>query len=194
MWKPSSALLAVERCTLMTTATRIARLRTLEGTSIPHVTQKQIRGVLDSNKFRYSVGHASFVLQCPFCGGGSGGEKRTSSGSSGRRTMFVNKTTGGVVCKPCDVKGEETRGESDHPHSLSDTGSWLEFLSWVTKSKGPGPTSSKTLRAVPPSDERQLASRRVAQEFWSSTTAWEDTPASVLEEIMKVFGIKVSCI
>ena len=66
---------------------------------MPHVTQKQIRAVLDSNKYKYSVGHASFVLQCPFCD-----EERSSSG---RRTMFVNKTTGGVVCKPCDVRGED---------------------------------------------------------------------------------------
>lgn len=82
------------------TRQRVAGLKTLalEG-GIPHVTQKQIRAVLDSNKYKYSVGHASFVLQCPFCG-----EQRSGSG----RTMFLNKTTGGVVCKPCDVKGEVT--------------------------------------------------------------------------------------
>lgn len=67
----------------------------MEG-GIPHVTQKQIQAVLDSNKYKYSLGHASYVLQCPFCG-----EQRKGSG----RTMFLNKTTGGVVCKPCDVKG-----------------------------------------------------------------------------------------
>ena len=71
---------------------------------MPHVTQKQIRVVLDSNKYKYSIGHSSFVLQCPFC------EKK----SGGRRTMFVNKTTGGVVCKPCDVKGYQT-----NTHSIS---------------------------------------------------------------------------
>ena len=76
---------------------RVARLRTLEGSNVPHVTQKQIRAVLDSNKYKYRVGHASFVLQCPFCG-----EQR--KGSS--HTMFLNKTTGGVVCKPCDVRGK----------------------------------------------------------------------------------------
>ena len=52
------------------------------------MTQKQIKAVLDSNKFKYNVGHASFVLQCPFCG-----ERRSESG---RRTMFVNKTTGAL--------------------------------------------------------------------------------------------------
>lgn len=67
----------------------------MEG-GIPQVTQRQIQAVLDSNKYKYSVGHASYVLQCPFCG-----EQRKGSG----RTMFLNKTTGGVVCKPCDVKG-----------------------------------------------------------------------------------------
>ena len=79
---------------------RAATLRTLSSAGeggIPHVTQKQIKAVLDSNKCKYNVGHASFVLQCPFCG-----EQR----SGGGRTMFLNKTTGGVVCKPCDVKGE----------------------------------------------------------------------------------------
>ena len=79
---------------------RVARLRTLEGSNVPHVTQKQIRAVLDSNKYKYRVGHASFVLQCPFCG-----EQRKGSG----HTMFLNKTTGGVVCKPCDVRGEVER-------------------------------------------------------------------------------------
>ena len=74
---------------------RAAGLKTVEG-SIPQVTQRQIQAVLDSNKYKYSVGHASYVLQCPFCG-----EQRKGSG----RTMFLNKTTGGVVCKPCDVKG-----------------------------------------------------------------------------------------
>lgn len=81
---------------------RVAALKTLSsaGTgglegSMPRVTEKQIRSVLDSNKYKYNVGHASFVLQCPFC--------KLKSGSG--RTMFLNKTTGGVVCKPCDVKG-----------------------------------------------------------------------------------------
>ena len=101
MWRPGAGLQAVERCRAAVAVPRAARLRTLEGGGLPHVTQKQIRAVLDSNKYRYSVGHASFVLQCPFCGSGGGSEKRVS----GRRTMFVNKTTGGVVCKPCDVKG-----------------------------------------------------------------------------------------
>lgn len=93
MWRAAHVtLLNGGRCRLQ----RAAGLKTLEG-SIPQVTQKQIRAVLDSNKYKYSVGHASFVLQCPFCG-----EQKKGSG----RTMFLNKTTGGVVCKPCDVKGE----------------------------------------------------------------------------------------
>ena len=89
---------------------RAAGLRTLEGDSVPHVTQKQIRAVLDSNKYKYSVGHASFVLQCPFCG-----EQRKGSG----RTMFLNKTTGGVVCKPCDVRGKVTCPPLDMELSLA---------------------------------------------------------------------------
>lgn len=163
---------------------RKAGLRTLEGGSVPHVTQKQIRAVLDSNKYKYSVGHASFVLQCPFCQ-----EQRSSS----RRTMFLNKTTGGVVCKPCDVKGESNHGFRAMPASSTYLpGSWQDFLDWVSKSKGPRPgLSNKTPRAVPPSDQQQLASRRAAQQFWSSTLPWDSTPHTVLEQARRAFGIKV---
>ena len=96
------ALRAVGRCVKLGAP---ASLKTLgvagpsastTGGTVAHVTQKQILAVLDSNKYSYNVGHASFVLQCPFCGG---------SQRSGGRSMFLNKTTGGVVCKPCDVRG-----------------------------------------------------------------------------------------
>ncbi|CAI8047719.1 Twinkle protein, mitochondrial [Geodia barretti] len=159
MWRPLT-----DTCRTIVLVPRRA-LRTLEGGSVPHVTQKQIRAVLDSNKYKYSVGHASFVLQCPFCDG------QRSSG--GRRTMFVNKTTGGVVCKPCDVRG-----------------AWTDFLGWVSKSKAPNPASSKVPRVVPPSDTQQLASRRAAQQFWSSTTPWEETPAIIQDQARRAFGIK----
>ena len=42
----------------------------------------------DGAKLTYSSGHASFVLHCPFC----------EKGAKTERSMFVNKTTGGVVC------------------------------------------------------------------------------------------------
>lgn len=44
---------------------------------------------------------------------------------------------------------------------------------------------------MPPSDEQQLASRKAAQQFWASTSSWEDTPPSVQEQARKAFGIKV---
>ena len=97
-----SALRAMGRCVKLGAPVSLKTLgvagpsaTTTEG-AVAHVTQKQIVAVLDSNKYSYNVGHASFVLQCPFCGG---------SQRSGGRSMFLNKTTGGVVCKPCDVRG-----------------------------------------------------------------------------------------
>ena len=73
-------------------------LRTLEAPSseITHVTQGDIRGVLSANKCQYVVGHASFLIRCPFC---EKGQKNSE------KTLFVNKTTGSVVCKPCGVRG-----------------------------------------------------------------------------------------
>ena len=73
-------------------------LRTLEAPSseIAHVTQGDIRGVLSANKCQYVVGHASFLIRCPFCEKGQ---------KSSEKTLFVNKTTGSVVCKPCGVRG-----------------------------------------------------------------------------------------
>lgn len=73
-------------------------LRTLDAPSseITHVTQGDIRGVLSANKCQYVVGHASFLIRCPFC---EKGQKNSE------KTLFVNKTTGSVVCKPCGVRG-----------------------------------------------------------------------------------------
>ena len=41
--------------------------------------------------------HAALTLTCPLC------ERETS------QTVFINKTTGGLVCPPCKVHGELVR-------------------------------------------------------------------------------------
>ena len=41
--------------------------------------------------------HAALPLTCPLC------ERETS------QTVFINKTTGGLVCPPCKVHGELAR-------------------------------------------------------------------------------------
>lgn len=79
-------------------------------------------------------------------------------------------------------------------YCLHSTGTWPDFLSWVAQAKGlrsGKPDSHKTPRAVPPSDEQQLASRKAAQQFWASTSSWEDTPPAVQEQARRTFGIKV---
>ena len=52
-----------------------------------------IRETLETIGCTYSEGHATYVLSCPFCAGKKG-------------QFFVNKATGGVVCRPCMVKGQ----------------------------------------------------------------------------------------
>ena len=81
------------------TCARTRGLRTLETSSreIVQVTQRDIRSVLAANRYQYVVGHASFLMQCPFCEKGQ---------KSAEKTFFVNKTTGSVVCKPCAVRGK----------------------------------------------------------------------------------------
>ena len=81
------------------TCARTRGLRTLETSSreIVQVTQRDIRSVLAANRYQYVVGHASFLMRCPFCEKGQ---------KSAEKTFFVNKTTGSVVCKPCAVRGK----------------------------------------------------------------------------------------
>ena len=59
----------------------------------------------------------------------------------------------------------------------------------MSRLRSPNSSPSKT---PPPSDQQQLASRRAAQQFWSGTLSWEDTPGAVQEMVRKTFGIKVS--
>ena len=52
---------------------------------------------LEANKLPHKEGHAALPLTCPLC------ERETS------QTVFINKTTGGLVCPSCKVDGELVR-------------------------------------------------------------------------------------
>ena len=56
-----------------------------------------VKRFLEANKLSYKEGHAALTLNCPLC------ERETS------QTVFINKTTGGLVCPPCKVHGELIR-------------------------------------------------------------------------------------
>ena len=61
------------------------------------VVKPRIKESLDSSKLTYADGHSSYlVTPCPFC-------QKSDKAST---TLFINKTTGGSVCKPCNLKGE----------------------------------------------------------------------------------------
>ena len=49
---------------------------------------------LEVNKLPHKEGHAALTLPCLLC------ERETS------QSVFINKTTGGLVCPPCKVHGE----------------------------------------------------------------------------------------
>ena len=55
-----------------------------------------VKRFLEANKLPHKEGHAALTLPCPLC------ERETS------QTVFINKTTGGLVCPPCKVHGELT--------------------------------------------------------------------------------------
>lgn len=75
----------------------IQALRTAEPTNANGTvfSAKAVEELLEANKCTYGVGHASYVVQCPLCDG----DKDT------KKDIYINKTTGNVVCKPCRVKG-----------------------------------------------------------------------------------------
>ena len=56
-----------------------------------------VKRFLQANKLPHKEGHAALTLTCPLC-------ERESS-----QTVFINKTTGGLVCPPCKVHGELVR-------------------------------------------------------------------------------------
>ena len=53
-----------------------------------------VKRFLEANKLPHKEGHAALTLTCPLC------DRETS------QTVFINKTTGGLVCPPCKVHGE----------------------------------------------------------------------------------------
>ena len=57
-----------------------------------------VKRFLEANKLTHKeVHHDALPLTCPLC------ERETS------QTVFINKTTGGLVCPPCKVNGELVR-------------------------------------------------------------------------------------
>ena len=53
-----------------------------------------VKRFLEANKLPHKEGHAALTLPCPLC-------KRETS-----QSVFINKTTGGLVCPPCKVHSE----------------------------------------------------------------------------------------
>ena len=57
-----------------------------------------IKELLAESKLTYTNGHSSYILTpCPFC----------RLNQKEQTSLFINKTTGGSVCKPCNLKGME---------------------------------------------------------------------------------------
>ncbi len=140
------------------------RLKTLEAstTGLAKVTQKNIRALLDSNNCQYTVGHASFVLHCPLC-------DKPRAAANGK-SVFLNKTTGSMVCKPCGVSG-----------------SWDDFCQWMKTSH------SKRIRSkpfVPPTrvPERELGHRE-AEDLWAATQPLASASTKLIDQVKEVFGI-----
>ena len=62
------------------------------------LSSSTVKRFLEANKLPHKeVHYASLTLTCPLC------ERETS------QTVFINKTTGGLVCPPCKVHGELVR-------------------------------------------------------------------------------------
>eukprot|EP00731_Ephydatia_muelleri_P036140 Em0205g3a len=135
---------------------RIQALRTPEPTNANGsvFSVKAVEELLEANKCNYSVGHASYVVQCPLCDGGGDGKK----------DIYVNKTTGNVVCKPCRVKA-----------------SWSEFSQWL-KLKNTG--------ALPVIPQKQNPVPSLTEPSWRTTKSWADSPRDVIDRVNSAFGIE----
>ena len=73
----------------------------LTGKAQAVLSPSTMKRFLEANKFPHKEGHhAALPLTCPLC------ERETS------QTVFINKTTGGLVCPPCKVHGELVGGLS----------------------------------------------------------------------------------
>ena len=66
----------------------------LTGKTQAVLSPSTVKRFLEANKLPHKEGHAALTLTCPLC------ERETS------QTVFINKTTGGLVCPPCKVHGE----------------------------------------------------------------------------------------
>ena len=69
----------------------------LTGKTQAVLSPSTVKRFLEANKLPHKEGHAALPLTCPLC------ERETS------QTVFINKTTGGLVCPPCKVHGELVR-------------------------------------------------------------------------------------
>ena len=66
--------------------------------AVPVFSPSTVKRFLETNKFPHKEGqHAALPLTCPLC------EREIS------QTVFINKTTGGLVCPPCKVHCELVR-------------------------------------------------------------------------------------
>ena len=69
----------------------------LTGKTQAVLSPSTVKRFLEANKLQHKEGHAALTLACLMC-------KRETS-----QTVFINKTTGGLVCPPCKVHGELVR-------------------------------------------------------------------------------------
>ena len=77
----------------------------LTGKTQAVLSPSTVKRFLEANKLPHKEGHhAALTLTCPLC------ERETS------QTVFINKTTGGLVCPPCKVHGELMGGLSCPMH------------------------------------------------------------------------------
>ena len=70
----------------------------LTGKTQAVLSPSKVKRFLEANKLPHKEGHhAALPLTCPLC------ERETS------QTVFINKTTGGLVCPTCKVHSELVR-------------------------------------------------------------------------------------
>lgn len=140
-------------------------MKTLEagGNGVDKVTQRDIRALLDSNHCQYTVGHASFVLHCPLC------EKPRAAANG--KSVFLNRTTGSMVCKPCGVSG-----------------SWDDFCEWMKISHA---KRDRSQPFVPPTRAQEKeSSQMAADDLWSTTQPLAKASAKLSNRVKEVFGIQ----
>ena len=65
------------------------------------------------------------------------------------------------------------------------TGSWSDFDTWIHD-------KAKSLIVQPPINHELLDSLNSAEKFWSTTTPWKMSIATVMNKAMEQFGFNVS--